>query len=119
MSRVVETQKVAVMVQMRTEQDILGKRELPADALYGINTARALENFPLTGRTIAALPEFVPALAILKEAAALANLEIGALSAQKAEAIVEACQEIRAGRYDAHLRRARRLGWGILEHESQ
>ncbi|WFU80344.1 aspartate ammonia-lyase [Bradyrhizobium sp. CIAT3101] len=88
---------------MRIEEDILGKRELPADALYGINTARALENFPLTGRTIAALPEFVPALAILKEAAALANLEIGALSAQKAEAIVEACQEIRAGRYDAHL----------------
>ncbi|WP_439373435.1 aspartate ammonia-lyase [Bradyrhizobium sp. DASA03120] len=88
---------------MRTEEDVLGKRELPADALHGINTVRALENFPLTGRTIAALPEFVPALSMIKEAAALANLEIGALSAQKAEAIVAACQEIRTGKYDAHL----------------
>ncbi|WP_445220035.1 lyase family protein [Bradyrhizobium sp. Pa8] len=91
------------MGQMRTEEDVLGERELPADALYGINTLRALENFPITGRTIATLPEFVPALAMIKEAAALANKEIGALSAQKAEAIVEASQEIRTGKHDTHL----------------
>ncbi|MCP3397050.1 lyase family protein [Bradyrhizobium sp. CCGB20] len=88
---------------MRTEEDVLGERKLPADALYGINTLRALENFPLTGRTIATLPEFVPALAMIKEAAALANKEIGALSAQKAEALIEAVQEIRVGKQDAHL----------------
>ncbi|GLR91628.1 aspartate ammonia-lyase [Bradyrhizobium iriomotense] len=91
------------MGQMRTEEDVIGERQLPADALYGINTLRALENFPLTRRTIATLPEFVPALAMIKEAAARANQEIGALSAQKAEAIIEASQEIRAGKHDAHL----------------
>jgi aspartate ammonia-lyase len=90
------------MGQIRIEKDSLGQRELPADALYGINTLRALENFPLTGRTIATLPEFVAAMAIVKEAAARANREIGALSADRAEAIIKACQEIRAGKHNAH-----------------
>jgi aspartate ammonia-lyase len=91
------------MGQIRIEKDSLGQRELPADALYGINTLRALENFPLTGRTIATLPEFVAAMAIVKEAAARANREIGTLSADRAEAIIKACQEIRAGKHNAHL----------------
>ncbi|MGL3104239.1 aspartate ammonia-lyase [Bradyrhizobium sp. BR 1432] len=102
-SRVVETLESYCHGPNANRGRYLGKKELPADALYGINTVRALENFPLTGRTIAALPQFVPALVMIKEAAALANLEIGALSAQKAEAIVEACQEIRTGKYDVHL----------------
>ncbi|MGV7214882.1 aspartate ammonia-lyase [Bradyrhizobium sp. UFLA05-112] len=91
------------MGQIRIEEDLLGERELPADALYGINTLRAVENFPLTGRTIATLPEFVPAMAMIKEAAARANQEIGALSAERAEAIIKACQEILLGKHDAHL----------------
>ncbi|MFB9264007.1 aspartate ammonia-lyase [Bradyrhizobium erythrophlei] len=91
------------MGQIRIEKDSLGQRELPAEALYGINTLRALENFPLTGRTIATLPEFVAAMAIVKEAAARANRDIGALSADRAEAIIKACQEIRAGKHNAHL----------------
>lgn len=91
------------MGQTRIEEDLLGNRELPAGALYGINTLRAVENFPLTGRTIATVPEFVPAMAMIKEAAARANHEIGALSAEQAEAIIKACQEIRVGKHDAHL----------------
>src|SRR5262249_59201659 len=91
------------MDQTRIEKDSLGQKKLPADALYGINTLRSLENFPLTGRTIATLPEFVPAMAIVKEAAARANCEIGALSADRAEAIIKACEEIRAGKHNAHL----------------
>ncbi|KWV58059.1 hypothetical protein AS156_35090 [Bradyrhizobium macuxiense] len=91
------------MSQTRIEKDSLGQRELPVDALYGINTVRALENFPLTGRTIATLPGFAAAMAMVKEAAARANREIGALSADRAEAIIKACQEILAGKHDAHL----------------
>src|SRR5262249_61818134 len=91
------------MGQIRIEKDSLGQRELPADALYGINTLRALENFPLTGRTIATLPEFVTAMAIVKEAAAHANRQIGALSADRAEAIIKACKEIRAGKHNPQL----------------
>lgn len=91
------------MSQIRIERDSLGQRELPADALYGINTLRALENFPLSGRTIAMLPGFIAAMAIVKEAAARANREIGALTADRAEAIIKACQEIRAGKHNAHL----------------
>ncbi|OAF19691.1 aspartate ammonia-lyase [Bradyrhizobium neotropicale] len=91
------------MSQMRIEKDSLGQRELPADVLYGINTVRALENFPLTGRTIATLPGFVAAMAMVKEAAARANREIGALSTDRAEAIIKACREIHAGKHDAHL----------------
>jgi aspartate ammonia-lyase len=60
-----------------------------------------LENFPLTGRTIATLPEFVAAMAIVKEAAARANCEIGALSTDRAEAIIKACEEIRGGKHKA------------------
>lgn len=94
---------VVVMGQSRIEEDLLGERELPADALYGIHTLRALENFPLTGRTIATLPEFVATMAMVKEAAARANQEIGALSTDQAKAIIQACQELRAGEYNAHL----------------
>jgi aspartate ammonia-lyase len=89
------------MGQTRIEKDSLGQKELPAEALYGINTLRGLENFPLTGRTIATLPEFVAAMAIVKEAAAQANRDIGALSSDRADAIIAACEEIRAGKHDS------------------
>jgi aspartate ammonia-lyase len=87
------------MTRTRIEQDGLGQRELPADALFGINTLRGIENFPLTGRSIATLPGFVAAMAVVKQAAALANRDIGALSPERAQAIVAACEEIRAGRH--------------------
>lgn len=85
------------MAHPRIEKDSLGSLELPPDALYGINTARSLANFPLTGRSIATWPAFTRALATIKQAAALANREIGSLAPEKADAIIAACEEVKAG----------------------
>jgi aspartate ammonia-lyase len=81
----------------RTEHDLLGDREVPADAYWGIRTLRACENFPTTGTPISAYPHLVDALAAVKEAAARANEELGLLAPEKAQAIVAACREIRNG----------------------
>ncbi|MDT0548994.1 MULTISPECIES: aspartate ammonia-lyase [Streptomyces] len=82
----------------RREHDLLGDRDVPADAYWGIHTLRATENFPITGTTIAAYPHLIGALAAVKEAAARANQDLGLLEARKADAIAAACQEIREGR---------------------
>lgn len=82
----------------RTEHDLLGDREIPADAYYGVHTLRAVENFPITGTPISHYPDLVRALAEIKMAAARANHELGLLGAERAEAIVAACREIRAGK---------------------
>lgn len=86
----------------RTEKDLLGTREVPFEALYGIQTLRALENFPITGIPIREMPELIVALAAVKEAAAEANFELGLLPADVHEAIVKAAREIRAGRHHEH-----------------
>ena len=65
----------------RMEHDLLGDREVPADAYYGVHTLRALENFPITGTAISIYPDLVSALACVKQAAAMANLELGLLDA--------------------------------------
>ena len=83
----------------RTESDSLGSMTLPSDAYYGIHTARALDNFPISGVTLAACPEFIAALAVVKQAAAQANRELGLLDAGLADAIEQACAEIRAGEF--------------------
>jgi aspartate ammonia-lyase len=83
-------------VNTRKERDSLGEREVPADAYYGIQTLRATENFPVSG--IRARPEFINAYAMVKKAAALANMDVGWLEPYIAEAIVSACDEILAGR---------------------
>ncbi|MEU1803357.1 aspartate ammonia-lyase [Streptomyces sp. NPDC019937] len=81
----------------RREHDLLGDRDVPADAYWGIHTLRASENFPITGTSIAAYPHLINALAAVKEAAARANEDLGLLSSLKADAIAAACQEIRRG----------------------
>jgi aspartate ammonia-lyase len=86
----------------RTEHDLLGDREVPDEALYGIQTLRALENFPITGVALREFPTLINALAIVKEAAALANRDLGLLPPELAEVIVRATQEIRAGRHHEH-----------------
>lgn len=86
----------------RTEKDLLGAREIPYDALYGIQTLRAMENFPITGVVIREFPALLSALAAVKEAAALANAELGLLDAERCTAIVKATREIRAGRHHEH-----------------
>ncbi|MFI0821002.1 aspartate ammonia-lyase [Streptomyces sp. NPDC021098] len=81
----------------RREHDLLGDRDVPADAYWGVHTLRASENFPITGTSIAAYPHLINALAAVKEAAARANEDLGLLSSLKADAIAAACQEIRRG----------------------
>ena len=81
----------------RIEHDLLGDRELPDRAYYGIHTLRAVENFPITGTPLASHSDLVNALAAVKQAAALANAELGLLPTALARPIVAACEEIRAG----------------------
>jgi len=83
--------------ETRLESDSLGSKQIPADAYWGIHTARALENFPITRRAIFNYPDLIRALAQVKQAAALANAEIGVLEQWKADLIVRVCEEIVAG----------------------
>ena len=90
-------------MEVRIEFDTLGAREIPNDSLYGSNTSRALENFPLTCRTLKDETEFVSALASIKKAAAFANSELGLLSSDISEAIGRACDEMGQGALNSHL----------------
>src|SRR5690349_10662986 len=83
---------------VRIEHDLLGERSVPAQAYYGIHTLRALENFPISGTPISIYPDLVAALACVKQAAAIANTELGLLDGGRSDAIRRACEEIRAGR---------------------
>lgn len=82
----------------RIEHDLLGDREIPAEVYYGVHTLRAVENFPITGTTIAIYPELIKALACVKKAAAHANHELGLLDQPRCDAISAACDELLAGR---------------------
>lgn len=82
----------------RTEHDLLGDRDVPADVYYGVHTLRALENFPITGIPISVYPELINALAHIKQAAALSNHELGLLDEVRCNAIVKACAELLAGK---------------------
>ena len=70
----------------RIEHDLLGDHEVPSEAYYGVHTLRALENFDITGISIAVYPDLIRALAQIKKSAALANAELGVLN-QKIAAI--------------------------------
>jgi aspartate ammonia-lyase len=83
--------------RMRTEHDSIGEMAIPAEADYGIHTARAVENFPITGITLSNFPEFIESLAMVKKAAALANRDFGRLTPEVAQAIVSACDLVIAG----------------------
>jgi aspartate ammonia-lyase len=82
----------------RIEHDLLGNRTLPADAYWGVHTLRAVENFPISGQVIGLVPDLITALAAIKQAAALANAELGLLDPVRRDAIIAACEDIRAGR---------------------
>jgi aspartate ammonia-lyase len=83
---------------VRIEHDLLGDRAVPAAAYYGVHTLRALENFPITGTPISIYPDLVMALACVKQAAAIANSELGLLDERRAHAIRLACEEVREGK---------------------
>src|SRR4030095_13347269 len=80
----------------RKERDPLGELDVPADAYYGVQTARAVENFPISG--LRAAPDLVTATILIKKAAAEANAALGRLRADIAAAIVGAADEILGGR---------------------
>lgn len=83
----------------RIETDSIGPHNIPADALYGVNSLRGMENSALGGERVGDHPRLVNALAAIKKAAALANREIGVLNADLAGAIISACDEVLAGRH--------------------
>ncbi|MGN6220458.1 MAG: aspartate ammonia-lyase [Microbacterium sp.] len=87
------------MTRTRIETDSLGSMEIPADAYWGIHTARALENFPISKRPISVYPDMVRALAMVKQASARANREIGVLDPAKADLIDRAAQLVIDGEY--------------------
>src|SRR5262245_1261129 len=90
---------VRAQEKTRIEKDLLGEKAVPADAYYGVQTARALENFKISGVQINHYPGFVEAWAIVKLAAARANADVGALKKEKLAAIEKACQALLDGKY--------------------
>ncbi|HTY64206.1 MAG TPA: aspartate ammonia-lyase [Acidobacteriota bacterium] len=82
-------------MQTRFEKDSLGERAIPADAYYGIQTDRAVENFPISG--LKPKPSYVEATVRIKKAAAGVNRDLGLLDQRKADAIIKACEEILSG----------------------
>jgi aspartate ammonia-lyase len=83
----------------RVEHDFLGEKQIPADAYWGVHTARAVENFPISGTTVSAMPDLIVAFGHVKKATARANAELGALDRQRAQAIIGACERLIAGEF--------------------
>src|SRR5436309_14784277 len=86
-------------IATRSEHDLLGDTDVPADAYWGVHTLRAVDNFPITGVPVGHFPDLVRALALVKQAAARANRLLGHLPAHKADAIEQACTIIAGGHY--------------------
>ena len=84
----------------RTEHDSMGELQVPADALWGAQTQRAVQNFPISGLSMPR--EFIRALGLIKQAAAMANLELGLLDEKKAAAIINAARIVASGEVDQH-----------------
>lgn len=85
------------MEKYRIERDSIGEKQVPVDAYYGVQSLRAKENFKISGKKVH--PEFISSMAEVKKAAAIANKNSGALSADRADAIVKACDDLLSGKY--------------------
>ena len=83
----------------RTEKDLLGEKQIPANAYYGVQTARALENFQVSGVKTNFYPDYVRAYAMVKLAAARANTDVGSMKKERLDAIEKACQAVMDGKY--------------------
>src|SRR5438093_61664 len=81
----------------RREHDFLGDMDIPADAYWGVHSARAVANFPISGQTVAQMPELIRALAFVKKAAAQTNATLGVITDTQAKAIVRACDDLIGG----------------------
>src|SRR3954470_14867193 len=91
--------KTAAPPGTRMEKDLLGEKAVPADAYYGVQTARALENFQISGISINHYPGFVEAWAIVKLAAARANTDVGSMKKERLAAIEKAADAVMKGKY--------------------
>jgi aspartate ammonia-lyase len=85
--------------QTRKEKDLLGEKEIPGDAYYGVQTLRALENFQISGVKTNFYPDYVRAYAMVKLAAAQANTDIGRMKKERFDAIEKACKAVMEGKY--------------------
>ena len=83
----------------RTERDFLGEKQIPAEAYWGVHTARAIENFPISGTAISAMPDLIRAFGYVKKATARANQQLGALDDKRAFAIMSGCDKLIAGEH--------------------
>src|SRR5438445_13595660 len=88
------------MAEYRVEKDFLGEVKVPKDALWGVQTQRAIDNFPISGIRFGR--RFLYALGLIKKACAETNVELGLLDPKLAKAIVQAAEEVMAGTLDAH-----------------
>src|SRR5215218_10100477 len=88
----------AAPTRTRSEHDLLGDRDVPASAYWGVHTLRAVENFPITGQKLSSNMHLVRGLAAVKLAAARTNRELGLLDGERSDAIEQACQDILAGK---------------------
>lgn len=84
----------------RTESDLLGYKQVPVNAYYGVQTVRAQENFPISPMMVYHYPQFIKALALVKQAAAETNYQLGILPADVYQAIVQACSQVATGKYN-------------------
>jgi aspartate ammonia-lyase len=87
---------------LRIEHDLIGELEIPQDSLWGIHTARALSNFPISGVPIGHYRNLIKAIGLVKQAATRVNARIGGLEAERAKYIERACQEVVDGKLDQH-----------------
>ncbi|MFA5325793.1 MAG: aspartate ammonia-lyase [Bacteroidales bacterium] len=86
----------------RSEHDLLGDKEVPLEALFGVQTLRCIENFNISNNLLGDHPEFIKAFGIVKMGAILANHELGLVSTEIKDAIVAACKELIAGKHTEH-----------------
>jgi aspartate ammonia-lyase len=89
------------MSATRLEHDLLGDYQVPVNAYWGVHTARAVDNFPISGVPIGHYRSLIRALAIVKQATSQANFELGELTAEINDAISKACQEVAEGKFDS------------------
>ena len=91
--------KFPVSGKTRTEHDLLGYKEVPEEALFGIQTLRCIENFNISNYHLCDYPEFIKAFGIVKMAAIKANHKLGLVSDEVCDAVVKACQELIDGKH--------------------
>lgn len=96
------TYKFNTSGKTRSEHDLLGDKEVPMEALFGVQTLRALENFNISNNKLCDYPEFIKAFGITKKGAALANYQLGLLTKDITDAIISACDELIEGKHLEH-----------------